>query len=291
MTNRIKIAPEYDAKWLEVERPQTLSDTRIESMIETLLPHKWGYDVTNGIYTQFKSEMQAWLFKSQLNSLSGFDQFNRVDIINGCTQFIDTVYMKGPVQIIKGDYRYHARLNPDIVYSVPGYLRPGLPLIIAAPFPSTGDLHVNMKEILDECLELAIPVHIDGAWITCSRDIVLDVGHSAIRSIGISLSKGLGLGWNRIGLRWTRDTNADAVTVMNDFNMNLRAATMIGLHFIQQLPPDYLWTTHGDRYRQICRDFDLEETRSIYLALRDGHPVGVAPLIRYLENADGLLGE
>lgn len=277
-----KIALEYTAEWLETDRPQPLSDTTIETLIEDLLPHKWGYETSDKIYTQFKSETQAWLFNSKLNSLSGFDQFERLDICVGCTQYIDTLYMKGPIQTLKGDYRYHSRLDPNLVYSVPGYLRAGLPLIIAMPFPSTGAVHTQMKEILDECLDKKIPVHIDGAWYTCCRDIVFDVGHPAIRSIGISLSKGLGLGWNRIGLRWTKDTESDAITIMNDFNMNLRAAVMIGLHFIRNLPPDYLWNKYGDVYYKICKDFNLTPTNSIYLALKDNHPVGVSPLIRYV---------
>jgi len=283
--NRQKIAPRYDSQYLEIERPQTLSDIRIEQLQQEVLSGNLDRDITDRVYTNFRKETTNWLFGSKLNTLSGFDQFDRVDIINGCTQFIDTIYMKGAVQTIKGDYRYHKRLNPDIVYSVPGYLRPGIPLIISMPFPSTGGIHVNMKEILDECLDLAIPVHIDGAWYTCSRDIIFDVGHSAVCSIGISLSKGLGLGWNRIGLRWTKSTDADAVTVMNDFNMNLRATAMIGLHYLRNLPVDYLWDTHGDCYRKICQDFNLTPTKAIHLALRDGHPVGVSPLIRYLENA------
>ena len=281
---RIKIAPTYNAEWLETDRPQPLSDARIEELIEELLPHQWGYDTTNDLYTQFKSEMQAWLFGSKLNNVTGFDKFTRIDIINGCTQFIDNIYMQGPIQVIKGDYRYHARLDPNLVYSVPGYLRKGLPLIIAMPFPSTGNTHNQMLEILDECLSKEIPVHIDGAWLTCCRDIVFNAGHPAIRSCGISLSKGLGLGWNRVGLRWTRDNRADAVTIMNDFNMNMRATVMIGLHFIRQLPIDYLWNKYGDTYYKICQDFNLTPTNSIYLALQDGHPVGVSPLIRYLNN-------
>jgi hypothetical protein len=194
--------------------------------------------------------------------------------------------MKGTVQTIKGDYRYHDRLNPDIVYRVPGYLRNDLPLIIAMPFPSTGDVHTNMKEILDEAQDKGISVHVDGAWLTCCRGINFDLLHPSIKSVGISLSKGLGLGWNRIGLRWTKSKDADAVTIMNDFNMNLRAATMIGLHYLRNLPIDYLWTTHGDHNRKICEDFNLVPTKAVHIAMRDGHPVGIAPLIRYLENAN-----
>jgi hypothetical protein len=141
-----------------------------------------------------------------------------------------------------------------------------------------------MTEILDEAQDKGISVHVDGAWLTCCRGINFDLLHPSISSVGISLSKGLGLGWNRIGLRWTRQTKADAVTIMNDFRMNNRALVKIGLHFIRNFSTDYLWTMHGDRYYKVCEDFGLTPTNSIYLALRNGEPVGVSPLIRYLEN-------
>jgi len=282
---KTKIAPSYSDEWLETDRPQPLVDNLIENLVQDVLAGNLDKDITDNVYSNFKKEMPEWIFSSKLNRLIGLENFNRIDIINGCTQFIDTVYMKGPVQTFEGDYRYHARLNSDIVYCVPGYLQSNLPLIIAMPFPSTGDVHRQMKNILDECLLKEIPVHIDGAWYTTCQDIEFDANHPAICSIGISLSKGLGLGWNRIGLRWTRNSNTDAITIMNDFNMNLRAPAMVGLHFIRNLPIDYLWKTHGDRYYKICNDFNLTPTKSIYIAIRDGqHPVGVSPLIRYLEN-------
>jgi len=281
---KIKIAPEYAPKYLEVDRPQPLVDNQIESLIQDVLSGRLDKDIADSVYTNFKSEMTAWLLQSKMNTITGLDSFNRVDIINGCTQFIDTVYMQGPVQTLKGDYKYHSRLDPDLVFSVPGYLRKDLPLIIAMPFPSTGDVHVNMTEILDEARDKCISVHVDGAWFTCCRGINFDVSHSAIKSVGISLSKGLGLGWNRVGLRWTKNTTSDAISIQNDFNMNLRAPVMIGLHFLRNLAPDYLWNNYGDISYKICKDFNLTPTKSIYLALRNNQPVGLSPLIRYASN-------
>lgn len=279
---KLRIAPTYDAEYLEVERPSPLVDNKIELLIQDVMLGNLDKDITDTVYSNFKKETTNWLFSSKLNSFKGFDSFDRVDIINGCTQFIDATYMKGRPQVLKGDYRYHARLGNW--WSFPGLLNEETPLIVALPFPSTGDVHVDMQSILDEALEKNIPVHIDGAWITCCREINFDMSHPAIQSVGISLSKGLGLGWNRIGLRWTRQIGQDSVTIMNDFNMNNRALSMIGLHFIRNLPVDYLWTTHGDRYYKVCKDFNLTPTKSIYLALKDNQPVGVSPLIRYLEN-------
>jgi hypothetical protein len=279
---RTRIAPCYSADFLETERPSPLSDNKIEQMIQDVLSGKLDRDISDRVYTDFKKEMYQWLMESQTNTITGLNKFERVDIVNGCTQFIDAQYMQGRPQVISGDYRYHDRLGN--VGAVPGSLEQGVPLVIAMPFPSTGAVHNQMEAILDEAQDKGIDVHVDGAWLTCCRGINFDLSHPSIKSVAISLSKGLGLGWNRIGLRWTRQIDPDSVTIMNDFNMNLRAPAMIGLHFIRNLPPDYLWNTHGDNYYKVCHDFVLTPTRSIYLALKDGHPVGVGPLLRYLEN-------
>ena len=277
---RIKVAPSYNIEYLEAERPQPLSDLYIEQLQQDVLNGKLDKDITDKVYTNFKSEMTNWLLASKLNSIAGLDSFNRVDIVNGCTQFIDNVYMNGPVQVLAGDYRYHARLGNW--HTHPGFLNKEKQLVIAWPFPSTGDTHTNIKEILDEARDKGISVHVDGAWYTCCRGIDFDVSHPAIKSVAISLSKGLGLGWNRVGLRWTKSKDADAITIQNDFAMNLRAPVMIGLHFLRNLQPDYLWNTYGDTYYQICKDFDLTPTKSIYLALKNNQPVGLSPLIRHV---------
>jgi len=278
--DRLRRAKAYTTDWLETERPQPLSDLTIEQLQQDVLNGKIDKDITNQVYTDFKKEMAEWILSSSLNTITGLDNFNRVDIVNGCTQFIDNIYMQCQPQILVGDYRYHDRLGNW--GTKPGLLREGVPLIIAMPFPSTGAVHTQMGDILDEAQDKGISVHVDGAWFTCCRGINFDLLHPSIKSVGISLSKGLGLGWNRIGLRWTRQTDPDSVTIMNDFDMNLRAPAMIGLHFIRRLQPDYLWNKYGDIYNQICQDFGLTPTQSIYLALRNDQPVGLSPLIRYV---------
>jgi hypothetical protein len=278
---KITIAPDYDECYLEIDRPSPLSDRHIESMIQDVLSGKLDKDISNDVYANFITETDKYFNGTHLNSLTGLDSFNRIDIINGCTQYIDNLYMRGPVQVLAGDYRYHNRLGLCMVSTL-GKLAPNTPLIIAMPFPSIGAVHNNMTELLTECTIKNIPVHIDGAWLTCCRDISFDFNHSSIQSVGISLSKGLGLGWNRVGLRYTRESITDSITIMNDFNMNLRAPAMIGLHFVRNLPTDYLWDKYGESYYKICRDFNLTSTNSIYLALRDNQPVGLSPLIRHI---------
>jgi hypothetical protein len=284
--DREKIAKDYDKIWLEIDRPQPLSDQKIEKLIHDVLNGNLDKDISDAIYINFKKEMTNWLLSSKLNTIRGLENFNRVDIINGCTQFIDTLYMQHSIQIIEGDYKYHQRLNHDICFSNPGSLIPNVPLIIAAPFPSIGNIHPHTIDIFNEAFEKNISVHIDGAWLTCSRNINFNVDHPAIKSVAISLSKGLGLGWNRIGLRWTKNLVSDAITLQNDFKMNLRAPVIIGLHFLRNLNPDHLWNTHDKNYEKICNDFGLTPTNSIHIALQNLKPVGLAPLIRYLDEHD-----
>jgi hypothetical protein len=279
-----RTAGSYDDCYLQIEKPQPFIDKKIENLIMETAQSKLSIDISDNVYENFKQEMEDYVFSSRLNDFRYIKNLDRKDICIGCTQFIDSLYMQGTVQTLEGDYRYHLRLNPNISFSRVGDLVPDLPLIIAMPFPSTGDIHINMDDILEECLIKNIPLHIDGAWITCCRDISFDFNHPAIHSIAISLSKGLGLGWNRVGLRWSKSHNIDAISIMNDYRMNLRAVVNIGLHFIRNIDIDHLWLTHAKNYNKICRDFSLMPTKSIYIALKNGQPVGLSPLLRYLEN-------
>lgn len=271
----------YSEEYLEIDRPKPLSDDRIEQLQLDVLNGKVDKEISDKVYDDFKSLAERWILSTKLNNLSGLDKFSNTDIIIGCTQFIDNIYMQGAVQTIQHDYRYHERLGFSTIVE-PENLIPNIPLIIAMPFPHVGAPHPDMNNILNEAVKKNIPVHIDGAWITCCKDIDFNFDHPAIKSVGISLSKGLGLGWNRIGLRWSREKIQDSISIMNDFHMNNRALVIIGLYFLKNLPVDYLWNLYELHYNKVCKDFNLEKTNSIYLAKRNGEPVGISPLIRYL---------
>lgn len=269
---------EYNESWLQHERPQPMYDNEINKFYDRFYQ-------TNPVHNsnlddEFKTKFSAWLKNHQYSRFVGLDSFKRIDIINGCTQFIDDLYQRcGKLQIFENDYKYHWRLNPDIVYTNINTLTPGQELLISMPFPYFGDIHPQMYEILDKCKDHQIPVHIDGAWISCIRDIEFDFSHPAIQSVGISLSKG-GLGGNRIGVRYSRNTPQGAVTIMNDFNMNSQALVSMGIRFIDEIGAEYFWRKYEKKYYQICKDFNLEPTKAIHLAKKDGKPVGVRPLLR-----------
>lgn len=280
---KIRIAPTYSADFLEVERPSPLTDKKIEQTIKTILSGNIDLDTSDDVYDEFVGKLESWIFSSKLNHFSGISEFTKKDIIIGCTQFIDSLYMKGTVQTLSGDYRYHQRLGIGKIVTV-GNIIPNVPMIIAMPYPSYGNIHPLMDEVLAECQNKNVSVHIDGAWIPCCKNINFDFSNPCIESIGISLSKGLGLGWNRIGVRWSKQKSVDAITIMNDFHMSNKSLVVIGRLFLESFPSDYLWTTHQKNYEKVCKDFDLSPTNAVHLAMKNNQPVGISPLLRYLEN-------
>lgn len=276
------IATSYTEDWLQVTRPQPMFDREIQSMLRSLLsdyPNK----ADEVVIRDFKETFDQWIASHDLHSLSGLDAFPYRDLSYGCTQFIDDLYQRkqGRIQVFQGDYTYHWRLNNDIEFATLDTLKHDV--IIAMPFPRIGDVHPDMATILDTCHAKGIRVHIDGAWLSAARDITFNFDHPAVESVGISLSKGLGLGMNRIAMRYCREKPDGPITIMNDFNMVGHALPMIGTAFMKKFGAHYFWKRYGEANAKVCRDFGLTPTKSIHLALRnDGVAVGIRPLLRYI---------
>lgn len=278
---RDNVNRQYSSEWLQFDRPQPMYDGGINKFYDRF--YKENPVHTSDLDQQFKDCFVQWLANHKYSTFRGLNVFPRLDIINGCTQYIDDLYQRcRDLQTFENDYKYHWRLNNNIKYVDVNTLDPARELLIALPFPFYGDVHPDMSEILDAAHELEIPVHIDGAWISCIRDIDFDFDHPAIQTVGISLSKG-GMGGNRIGLRFARKTPEGAVTIMNDFNMNSQALVSMGIKFMEELGPEYFWSKYETAYNQVCTDFDLTPTKAVHLArTSDGSPVGVRPLLRCL---------
>lgn len=275
---RDNINRQYSELWLQHDRPQPMYSSDINKFYDNF--YKENPVHTVNLDEQFKDTFMKWISNHKYSTFTGIDVFTRHDIINGCTQFIDDLYQRcGTLQIFENDYKYHWRLNPDIIYTTIDTLDPTKELLISMPFPFYGDIHPDMTNILNRCNELNIPVHIDGAWISCIRDIKFNFDHPAIKTFAISLSKG-GMGGNRIGLRFSRKTPTGAITIMNDFNMNSQALVSMGIKFMEELGPEYFWRKYEKDYIKVCNDFNLEPTKAIHLATKNGKPVGVRSLLR-----------
>jgi len=236
------------------------------------------------IYGRFQRMFESHLLGSSLNSIVGLDRFAYKSIIQGCTQYIDNIYATTQrVQILRGDYRYHHRLKLAEFVSQ-DELIPQVPLLISWPF--VGSYRVDHRKIIASCESLNIPVHIDCAWYTASSGLNIDLTSEAIASVGFSMSKGYGTGFNRVGLRYTLDPVVDTVSLQNDFQMVPTVPVQIGIFLLANLEPDHLWSVHGDNYHRICKDFDVTATNSIHQVLDGDRILGTADLLHFMENTN-----
>lgn len=237
----------------------------------------------------FLGRFDRWIHESRLNEVRGLAAFSGRDLISGVTHDLDDLHIRHGSRLVclEREYSYHWRLRPEIVQRRLDTLATGDVLVFAIPFAYYGRAHAQTARILDRCLELGIPVEVDAAWFGCLRGFQFDYDHPAIRSVAFSLSKGLGLGSHRCGVRYSRTREPGPVTLINDFNMEIRSPFACGLRFMDAFGSDYLQERYGDVYRHVCERYGLEPTQAIHIAMdrmESGElfPVGVRPFLRYL---------
>lgn len=242
---------------------------------------------TKGYNSVFLSKIDEWINSHVRCRYLGLDTFQQRDSIIGTTHQIDELhYLHGDnIAVFKGEYKYHRRLTNDGVKQIEHYgeLKTGDVFVVSMPSCITTNGHVDFDKCLDHCLEHNIPVHIDGAWFGCCRNFELDVTHPAIVSVSVSLSKSLGLGNQRCGIRYTRETTPGPIHIMNYFGYHGAGDQWFGAQFMEKFGPDYLWNNFEHLYDKVCNDFNLIPGDAIHVAFdQNGHHIGVRTPLRFL---------
>tara|TARA_S200002703_G_C3786500_1_gene242519 strand:- start:871 stop:1719 length:849 start_codon:yes stop_codon:yes gene_type:complete len=225
------------------------------------------------------------LKSTKINNLSGYEPFKHQEVVIGVTQHIDNLVMKHGLenlQILEHDYKYHWRLNQHIKYAKLGNLKPNSHMILGMPFPGHCCKHNDMDQIISECNEKNISLHLDCAWINCAKDIEFNFDQECIKSFAMSFSKAYGLGWNRVGIRWSRQIDpTDSITIFNQHNMFNTSLIKIAYHYAKHFDIDYLWNKYEQAYKKICKDTLTMPTNTVWLG-KDirGNLVGMADALQ-----------
>lgn len=119
------------------------------------------------------------------------------------------------------------------------------------------------------------------------RGFEFNYDHPAIQTVAFSLSKGLGLGSHRVGVRYSRERHIGPVTVVNDFGMEISSTIQAGMVFMKKFGSDYLQNRYFKAQELVCEKYELKPTKAIHVALKkesDGnwHPRGIRAFLRYL---------
>lgn len=270
--------------FLQLSRFKPIYDRAFHRLLEELMEKGTVFSDPSAVRNQYLIQIDEWINSSKINSIAGLEAFPDRDIIIGVTNALDDLHITHHQSLVIFDktYAYYKRIRPDMTVRTIETLQAGDVLVFEAPFAHYGDLHPHTSEILNRCQELGVPVHIDAAWYGCLRDFNFDYSHPAIQSVSFSLSKGLGLGSHRTGIRYSRNRWPGPVTISNDFNMNVISTMRIGMKFMENFHIDYAQEKYGEAYTLVCEKLNLRPTKAIHVAFKDNNPVGVRAFLRTL---------
>lgn len=216
--------------------------------------------------------LNDWFQSTKINNLVGWESLGCIDITMGCAHYIES-FMIGQHsidnwQVLPYEYAYYQFMGKW--GTEPGNLEINKPLIITLPHYRWGDIRPEWPDVLRECEQKNIDIHIDMAWLTLSSGINIDFSHPNIKSVGMSMSK-YDLQWNRVGLRYSKQRKLDSITVFNHFyqnqvNENLYSCAVF---CAERIPRDYAWTVYGDRNQEICQTLDFQQTRLVHGVKKD----------------------
>lgn len=260
-----------EQKGLLASQTKSVYDPYFTELLQKLPWAEWYQDADPlNCREEYLRTYQTWIAKSSLNSVSGLENFKRLDLINGTTQTFDEAYFKYAhkrLRIFRGEYAYHRRVVQNHLFLEDGPLEKNDYVIISMPFCSSGDVHPRMREILDQAQVLSVPVIVDCAYFGTCYNVQFDFNHPAIESVSFSLTKGVGLGHIRSGIRFSNLQDHFPICQQNNYNHTILAAARIGLYMMQNVGPDYIPSKYMAMQKELCQALGIAPSKCIHIAL------------------------
>ena len=251
----------------------------------------WEYWLSQANYFDVKDEyIEAfihWISSSNNNQISEGCQLNsrrykRKDIIVGTTQSFDEAYFRYKnrrLRLFRGEYAYHRRCYQNHLWlDYPAQsdstgewaesLDSGDWVIISHPFCGTGDEHPRLKELLSQCETKNIPVIMDCAWFGTCFDLNFDLDHPAITEVSFSLSKGIGLGYMRTGLRFSNYPESENMPIaqQNSYKHLVFINCQLGIYQMKKFSPDWQANKYREWYKLLCDEYNMLETKCLHIS-------------------------
>jgi len=240
------------------------------------------------VQDQYIERFIDWIYSSKQNKITDGCKFHskrylRRDIIIGTTQSFDEAYFRYAgrrLRLFRGEYAYHRRVYKNHAWldehtgkqangEWADPIEPGDWVVLSHPFCGTGSEHPKMKELLDRCLALDVPVILDCAWFGTCFDMEFDLNHPAITEVSFSLSKGIGLGNMRTGVRWSNYPKNDMMPIaqQNSYGHLVLSNCQLALHQMDNFSPDWQANKYLDWYKQLCAKYSMQETNCLHVTM------------------------
>lgn len=227
----------------------------------------------HSVLPKIESQFLDWIRDHRYNEITGLESFE-ADISQGATQAFDSFLLRHHdrrVVFMSGEYFYHVvscnSANRSFSYITDVQeIRSNDCMIISVPFCDTGSPHPKLHEILERCDQLEVPVLLDCAYWTLSRDIKLDVDRPCVDTVAFSLSKTWPVAHARVGMRYTRSHVRDGQKLHRNIGYNNRLSAAVGLHVMRHYRADYLVDQHWSNYIKLTDALGLAAGNSVIFA-------------------------
>lgn len=251
-----------------------IEDNKIKQVRHDWLHKQYTGDANIKLLTNKAGE---WFRSSRRNSILGIDKFTKLDIIYGCTDYINNFIMKEKnYQIIEQDYSYYKLFGKN--ESKLGNLIANVPVIVSLPNWYYGNTRPDWSDFLKECEAKKISIHLDAAWFTATKGMELNLDHPNIKTVAFSISK-TGFPWNKFGIRFAKQKTIDSITVRNANGWVNRNTTNCADFILDNIHVDHAWDCHEQNYNHVCEKLSLTKTNFIHVAKRDNKAVGIANIL------------
>lgn len=241
------------------------------------------------IYDEYIDTFIKWIHSSKNNKIRGLENFKFTDVIVGTTQAFDEAYYRyrnRQLRTFVHEYAYHSR-NVSVQYldtdSID--LNNNDWIIISLPFSGTGKTAPDYLTILEKAKLKNIPVLIDCAWFGTCSNIDFDFDHPAIHEVTFSLSKGIGLGNMRTGLRFS-NYNDGYIRQQNNYKHLVFSNMQIGIWQMDKFTPDFITNKYQESYKNMCNTLNITSTDCMHVAMYNNKLLGVRNLVKefYVRN-------
>lgn len=225
------------------------------------------------IHNKFVDYYRTWISSTQVNTVVGLEQFPVAAVSQGTTESFDKFYMthhNRRFRCFRGEYMYHAASWKSYFnwsYMEDDALRENDALVVSQPFSNSGKTHPKLYQTLDQAYKLGVPVLIDSAFFGLTGGIHFDFEHPAIHTVTFSLSKTFPVAYLRIGVRFTRWDDDDALLVNNKAAYLNRLSCLVGLELMQIYSPDYNYNTYRDIQVELCNKLRIVPSHTVIFGL------------------------
>lgn len=249
-----------------------VQDPAVKKFITELNPVTDLYN--DELQEKFVEKFYNWISSSELNTVTGLEEFKNRKLVAGTSQVFDHFYWANKTKRFRfynGEFMYHSAClkNGGFFCAIEeDELRLNDAVIVSVPFSDWGSQR-DTEDLLAQCEVKEIPVLLDFAYYPCTRNINFDLSRwSCVNTLAFSISKAFtGAEFLRVGMRLQRQDQDDGIDVFNSVEMVNRASVSLALDLIQNYSVDHNWNTYGQTYNRVCEEMNLTTTDCVMFGL------------------------